>query len=62
MTHLPYIAASYGLALLVLVGFGLGARLRLRARTGAASKRPASPALRAGEAVVLSQVNPELVV
>ena len=31
MTHLPYIAASYGLALFVLVGLGLGARLRLRA-------------------------------
>lgn len=30
MTHLPYIAATYGLALAVLVGLGLGARLRLR--------------------------------
>ena len=31
MTHLPYVAAGYGLALAVLVGLGFGARLRLRA-------------------------------
>ena len=31
MTHLPYVAATYGLALAVLAGLGGGARLRLRA-------------------------------
>ena len=30
MTHLFYIAATYGLALAVLTGLGLGAKLRLR--------------------------------
>ena len=29
MTHLPYIAASYGLAVLVMGGFGIGAWLRV---------------------------------
>jgi heme exporter protein D len=30
MTHLPYIAATYGLAVLMAVGFALSAWLRLR--------------------------------
>ncbi len=29
MTHLPYVAASYALAVLVMGGFGLGAWRRL---------------------------------
>ncbi len=41
---------------------GRGAWLRPCAPTGTASKRQASPASCAGEAFVLSQVNPELVV
>jgi len=35
MTHLPFIAASYTLAVLVLGGFGIGAWLRV----GAARRR-----------------------
>lgn len=31
MTHLPYVAASYALAIALLVGLGLAARIRLRA-------------------------------
>ena len=33
MTHLPYIAASYALGIMVPMGFGLAAWLRLRAAT-----------------------------
>jgi hypothetical protein len=29
MTHLPFVMASYGLALLVLGGFGIGAWVRV---------------------------------
>jgi hypothetical protein len=38
MTHLPFIAASYALAVLVLGGFGAGAWLRV----GAARRRLAA--------------------
>jgi heme exporter protein CcmD len=31
MTHLPYVAAAYGLCLLLLLGLAIGAWLRLRA-------------------------------
>ncbi len=33
MTHLPFVAISYALAFVVLVGFGLGAWLRAMAAT-----------------------------
>ena len=38
MTHLPFIAASYALAVLVLGGFGIGAWVRV----GAARRRLAA--------------------
>jgi hypothetical protein len=38
MTHLPFIAASYAIALLVLGGFGIGAWVRV----GAARRRLAA--------------------
>jgi type IV secretory pathway TrbD component len=38
MTHLPYIAASYGLTVLMMGGFGIGAWLRV----GAARRRLAA--------------------
>jgi hypothetical protein len=38
MTHLPFVAASYSLAVLVLGGFGIGAWLRM----GAAQRRLAA--------------------
>jgi type IV secretory pathway TrbD component len=38
MTHLPFVAVSYGLAVLVMGGFGIGAWLRV----GSARRRLAA--------------------
>jgi hypothetical protein len=38
MTHLPFVAASYALTVLVLAGFGIGALVRL----GSARRRLAA--------------------